>query len=320
MSFSQFNHTLYAGTYSNNCGVEGARIWKSSDGIDWSPFVTNGNGDPNACGVISSAEFDGNLYFGVGDWSGTTGGRIWRTDGITVTEVVGDGFGNPENFAPGGLAAFGGWLYASINNLNSDQVWRSDSGDPGSWSMVVEIGLGEPGAKDRTGLIVHDDHLFLTAQNDVLGMQVWLTADGETWQQIGLAGFGDSNNGWSESGGGMDIFNDQLYIGVINFANGGELWRYEPEVTANFTATPTSGIVPLEVTFTNTSTGTLTANLWSFGDGVTSTLTSPVHIYGTTGVYTVTLTADSFGNTDTITKTNYITVENRKFFLPVVSR
>ena len=79
-------------------------------------------------------------------------------------------------------------------------------------------------------------------------------------------------------------YNNQLFVGTTNHSNGaydipsnlgGEIWRYEPEVTASFSATPTSGIVPLEVTFTNTSTGTLTASLWDFGDGGTSTLMNP---------------------------------------------
>jgi hypothetical protein len=189
-SLSQFNNKLYAGTYSSNCGGEGADIWKSSDGTNWTPFVINGLGDPDACGVISSAEFKGTLYFGVADWSGNQGGRIWRIGGPGVVPVVEDGFGNPDNRAPGGMVSLGDWLYVSIYNSNSDQVWRSNTGDPGTWEMVLEIGLGEPGAKDRTGLVMLDNHLFLTAQNDDSGMQMWRTGDGEAWQQVGMGGFG----------------------------------------------------------------------------------------------------------------------------------
>jgi streptogramin lyase len=226
-SFTQFNDKLYAGTWSGDyCSGDGAEIWQTTDGTTWTPFVTGGNGDPNVCGVPSSTEFGEYLYFGIGDWSGITGGRVWRTDGINITEVVGDGFGDPENYAPGGLAAFRGWLYASIYNPESDQVWRSNSGDPGTWEMVLEIGLGEPGAKDRTGLIVHNNHLFLSAQNDQNGMQIWSTTNGQNWQQIGFEGFGDSNNFWSESSSSMVIFNDRLTIGTTNSANGGEIWQF----------------------------------------------------------------------------------------------
>jgi len=222
-SFSQFDNMLYAGTYCNS--HQGVLIWKSSNGTTWDPFASN-NLDPNACGVISSAEFNGDLYFGVADWTGNTGGRIWRTDGTTITEVVSGGFDDTDNLTPGGLAAFGGWIYASIGNPGSEQIWRSESGDPGSWSMVLEIGLDEPGVKDRTGLIVHDNFLYLTAQNDMSGMQVWRTKDGTTWHQVGYNGFGDSNNLSTEWSNSLAVFNNQLIIVVDNWATGAELWQY----------------------------------------------------------------------------------------------
>ncbi|MBC7250155.1 MAG: PKD domain-containing protein [Anaerolineae bacterium] len=76
---------------------------------------------------------------------------------------------------------------------------------------------------------------------------------------------------------------------------------------ANFSAEPLSGTVPLTVTFTNQSSGEITAYEWAFGDGLTDTITHPVHVYATTGVYTVSLTATGPGGTDTLTRTNYIT-------------
>src|SRR5207302_567047 len=55
----------------------------------------------------------------------------------------------------------------------------------------------------------------------------------------------------------------------------------------------TNGVVPLTVTFTNTSSGTITNDFWSFGDNATtSTLSTNVpHTYPTAGVYSVTLIA-----------------------------
>ena len=77
---------------------------------------------------------------------------------------------------------------------------------------------------------------------------------------------------------------------------------------ASFAAIPTTGLYPLTVAFTDTSTGTITACVWAFGDGLTSTLASPTHIYTSDGVYTVTLTINGPGGTDTFTRTNYITI------------
>ena len=95
---------------------------------------------------------------------------------------------------------------------------------------------------------------------------------------------------------------------------------YTP-VAAAFTASLTSGVAPLHVVFTNTSTDDYTASLWDFGDGVTSTQTSPAHTYIAKGAYTVTLAVSGPGGTDTETKTGYITVRSEyNVYLPLVLR
>jgi len=79
---------------------------------------------------------------------------------------------------------------------------------------------------------------------------------------------------------------------------------------ANFVGTPTSGSVPLTVTFTDSSTNIPTSWLWVFGDGVTSTLQNPTHTYASAGTYTVSLTATNAAGSNTITRTSYITVSS----------
>ena len=66
---------------------------------------------------------------------------------------------------------------------------------------------------------------------------------------------------------------------------------------------------PLAVTFTDTSTGTITNRFWDFGDGATTNTTtnSIVHTYAA-GTYTVTLIASGDAGVGTNTKPNYITV------------
>lgn len=83
-----------------------------------------------------------------------------------------------------------------------------------------------------------------------------------------------------------------------------------PPPVANFTGTPTSGLKPLTVQFTDTSTNAPTSWAWTFGDGGTSTLKNPDHVYASAGSYTVTLTATNGGGSDIETKTGYITVSN----------
>ena len=86
--------------------------------------------------------------------------------------------------------------------------------------------------------------------------------------------------------------------------------------TAGFTATPTSGAAPLNVTFTDKSENTPTSWLWDFGDNSTSTAQNPVHTYAAAGNYTVVLTTTNSGGSDTVTKTDYITVTTAVIALP----
>jgi len=77
---------------------------------------------------------------------------------------------------------------------------------------------------------------------------------------------------------------------------------------ANFSAEPTSGCAPLNVSFTDESTGNPTSWTWDFGDGSNSTDQNPTHQYTTAGNYTVNLTVSNECGNDTVSKLNYITV------------
>jgi len=81
------------------------------------------------------------------------------------------------------------------------------------------------------------------------------------------------------------------------------------QLTANFTATPLSGCSPLIVSFTDQSTGNPTIWQWDLGNGTSSVLPNPATTYFNPGTYTVKLVIrNAAGNADSITKTQYITV------------
>ncbi|AKB82590.1 Chitin binding protein [Methanosarcina barkeri 3] len=80
---------------------------------------------------------------------------------------------------------------------------------------------------------------------------------------------------------------------------------------ANFTSSVTSGKVPLNVVFTDTSTGTPAGWKWNFGDGTTSTQQKPTHKYSKAGTYTVNLTVKNAAGSNTATKTDYISVTEK---------
>jgi len=80
------------------------------------------------------------------------------------------------------------------------------------------------------------------------------------------------------------------------------------KLVAAFSASPTSGKVPLKVVFTDTSTGTPTKWIWDFGDGSNSYLQNPTHKYSKAGTYTVNLTVKNDEGRNMVTKTDYIKV------------
>lgn len=78
--------------------------------------------------------------------------------------------------------------------------------------------------------------------------------------------------------------------------------------TAAFVGTPTTGNAPLNVAFTDQSTGTVSSWAWDFGDGGTSTSQNPSHTYTAAGTYTVQLAVSGGAGSDSEVKTSYITV------------
>lgn len=80
--------------------------------------------------------------------------------------------------------------------------------------------------------------------------------------------------------------------------------------TAGFTATPVNGCAPVVVNFTDQSTGNPSSWQWNLGNGVTSNSQNPSTFYSIPGTYTITLTVTNASGSNTITRTNYITVNS----------
>jgi sugar lactone lactonase YvrE len=71
-----FGNQLYAGTY--NFSGNGAQLWRSTDGENWSNVFSNGFGNATNVGIDHLIEFNGRLYAGI--WNATNTGYQWRTD------------------------------------------------------------------------------------------------------------------------------------------------------------------------------------------------------------------------------------------------
>jgi len=77
--------------------------------------------------------------------------------------------------------------------------------------------------------------------------------------------------------------------------------------TVNFVADQTSSCVGI-ITFTDQSSNSPTSWSWNFGDGGTSTSQNPSHTYTANGTYSVILQATNTIGSNSLTKTNYITI------------
>jgi hypothetical protein len=200
----------------------------------------------------------------------------------------------------------------------------SDDPDEGVYTFFVE-GQGVRPLADLaltgpcSGLI-QTSHTFV-AESAPADVTLPLTY---TWQATGqpsltnLGGVSDAVSfAWDTAGA------QQITVTAENSENAitrsHALTLYTP-VRAGFYGAPTSGLVPLTVTFTNTSSGDYTDSWWEFGDGQASILAGPTHTYQAAGVYTVVLEVQGPGGTDTLTRQAYIAVERHRRYLPLVLR
>jgi PKD repeat protein len=101
---------------------------------------------------------------------------------------------------------------------------------------------------------------------------------------------------------GADITQRYVYDSL------GNILQFNYNCAANFSASPTSGMSPLSVSFLDASTGSITSWSWNFGDGATSAEQNPSHVYQNEGVYSVSLTVTGPSGNNTETKQNFITV------------
>lgn len=109
----------------------------------------------------------------------------------------------------------------------------------------------------------------------------------------------DSDRNWDRTS--LDpIYVDEMYV---------EMSTSPGPPVANFSGSPTTGVYPLTVNFSDLSTGNPTSWSWDFGDGSgTSTQQNPSYTYNSAGTYTVSLTATNAYGSDVETKIDYITV------------
>jgi PKD repeat protein len=107
----------------------------------------------------------------------------------------------------------------------------------------------------------------------------------------------DIGNDTSDEPFPLDFTEDILQVTRVGWSVGAYEEFVPPPPIASFTADPESGLVPLEVDFTNTSVDADTY-FWEFGDTNTSTEENPTHTFTSIGTFTVKLTATNAEGSD----------------------
>jgi hypothetical protein len=273
---------LYATLDRSNQNMLGAEIWRTADGQNWERIASGGFGDGYNTGVLSLVEYNGHLYAGTrhGDWqddghpNGPLGGEVWRYDGTNWTRVNDPGFGDVEAHRVERLIVFNNALYAYISRVGGTskgaEIWRCTAtvcNSQADWAKVADNGFSNPENQYIFGGMVFDGYLYAAIANYTDGLDLWRTPDGSNWEQVMPAlGFGDSNNA-DISSGAMVIFNNRLYIGTTNGANGGEVWEMQSMPQALVTIADPGQSYTLEFDYANggKSTVGIPANLLSAG-------------------------------------------------------
>jgi len=219
-SLAGFGSYLYAGTWNYDAG---GQLWRR--GSAWTAVTTDGFGNSYNVGIDHLIEFNGKLY--AGTWADeVNGGEVWRSsNGTDWEQVVWDGFEDPTNAEVFRFAAFNNQLYASTwsyTDTHGAEIWRSSTGNSGSWTQLVANGFGDANNSGVSSFEEFNSYLYAGTNNGVTGGEVWRTHDGTTWIQVNTDGFGTASNLAASS---FAVFDGYLYTGTYNSDTGGEVWR-----------------------------------------------------------------------------------------------
>lgn len=255
-SFAAYNNRLYASAFNE---ASGAEVYRLTPDRTWERVATGGFGDSSNIAINRLVEFNGYLFAGTAV-NDNSGAQIWRTpsgDPNSWSQVAQGGLGSPNNAEFTAMMVFDGYLYAASwvadSSVHGTEIWRSSTGDSGSWTRVVSNGFNNDA--NNNGIIsikTFNGALYAATSNGTDGGEVWRTSNGVNWVQVNANGFGSSSNVIVSS---LGVFNSKLYAGTRHNSGGGEIWRtsngttWEPVMLGgfdNFDNRHIAALVPLQ--------------------------------------------------------------------------
>lgn len=251
-SLGVFNDRLYASAANR---ASGADLYRLAPNGSWDRVASGGFGDTSNVGIDRLTEFNGHLF--ASTWvEDDSGAQIWRTPSGNVgtwSQVAQGGLGSTNNAEFMALAVFNDHLYAGTwvgdTSVHGAEIWRSATGDNGSWTRVVSNGFNnDPNNGAVLSMKSFGGALYAATMNWASGGEVWRTSNGVQWTQVNSNGFG---NGANTSVSSLEVFNGRLYAGTRHSFGGGEIWRttngtsWEPVMLGGFGTTDNRQIAAL---------------------------------------------------------------------------
>ena len=303
---------VYAGGNFSMAGGTNANFIARWDGTNWSALATGVFGEVDALAFSGAYLYAGgqftqagtNIANGIARWDGADWSALGSNgvNGLVVALAV-----NGSDLYVGGAFSMAGATNASCVALWDGSGWSPLGSGVSGGNFLVVYSLAYSGS----GLYVGGE--FTNAGG--LGITNFAKWNGNTWSSLGSGVRNQSPNTPYDIYGLAAVGNDVYLGGTFDSAGGkpstGFASWHEPgtvPLQADFNANPTIGVAPLPVSFTDTSTGSITDHLWDFGDGATSANVSPTHVYTNAGVFSVSLTVS--GPDGSSTASQSITVTN----------
>ncbi len=216
-----FGGSLFAGTDGRfGCGV------MKASGFASTPYAWAHTGKPgftsNAnSGTISSAVFNGEIYFGT---TSEKGCEVWKKAPSGWARVAKNGFGDRHNSDASCMASVGGHLYVGTNNDSGCQVWKYDGT---TWKRVNSDGFGRPSTREALSMAGFNGKLYVGTSDYNMPYGRLMRFDGPgagNWTQVNKNGFGSSKHVGVMS---LAVLGGKLYAGTFSSNDPCAVFRWD---------------------------------------------------------------------------------------------
>lgn len=204
--------------------------------------------------------------------------------------------------------------YIAVSNTDANVVYVVFSGYSASNKVFKSTNGGSSWTNLSSGL-PNIPVNCIVYQNNSANQGIYIGTDVGVYYQDNATSWTAFNTGLPNVAvRDLEIYYGSNLLRAATYGRGtweSDLYSAPAAPTSNFSASQTSGICSGQVvTFTNTATGSPSSYLWYFPGGTPSTSTSanPTVTYANAGSYNVSLKVTNVTGSDSITKTNYVTI------------